>query len=201
MTPPKPYAVLSTLSPAAMFAPCSPPPRPHCLRALLFLLFLRLELPAAGQTAPLPLPTDSLSGKVTYQGVVAVPGVAADALYDRARGWLARYLAASAVTLDDRAGGQLVARYHSVYTKRFLLSQYPMDVWRTLTVSVREGRYRYELSNFTARNVLQSYDYYGLEASAVQRELGPYVRQVAGQELAALAAAMQAPAAHQEKPW
>jgi Domain of unknown function (DUF4468) with TBP-like fold len=179
-----------------MFAHRSPRP---CSGLLLFLLVLRLGLPAEAQTAPLP--TDSLRGKVAYQGVVAVPGISADALYGRARGWLARYLEASAVTLADPVGGQLVAHYHSVYTKRFLLGRYPMDVWRTLTISVREGRYRYEMTDFTARNVLQSYDYYGLEAPAVQRELGPYVRQVAAQELATLAAAMQAPAAHQEKPW
>lgn len=74
-----------------------------------------------------------------------------------------------------------------------------MDVWRTLTVSVRAGRYRYELTDFTARNVLQSYSYYGLEAPTVQRELGPYVRQVATQEITALAAAMQA--SSQEEPW
>ena len=196
MPPPKPFAVRLPLSPAAMFAHRSPRP---CSGLLLFLLVLRLGLPAEAQTAPLP--TDSLRGKVAYQGVVAVPGISADALYGRARGWLARYLEASAVTLADPVGGQLVAHYHSVYTKRFLLGRYPMDVWRTLTISVREGRYRYEMTDFTARNVLQSYDYYGLEAPAVQRELGPYVRQVAAQELAALAAAMQAPAAHQEKPW
>lgn len=197
MPPPKSFAVRFPVSPAAMFAHRSP--LPHSWLMLLFLLVLRPGQPAVAQTALLP--TDSLSGKVAYQGVIAVPGVPADALYGRARGWLARYLAASAVTLADPAGGQLVARYHSVYTKRFLLGQYPMDVWRTLTVSVRAGRYRYELTDFTARNVLQSYDYHGLEAPAVQRELGPYVRQVAAQELAALAAAMQAPAAHQEKPW
>lgn len=181
-----------------MFAHRSPLLRNHGRLTLLLFCF---GLPVAAQTVPLRLPTDSLSGKVAYQGVVAVPGVPADALYGRARGWLARSLTASAVTLDDRAAGQLVARYHSVYTKRFLLGRYPMEVWRTLSISVREGRYRYELTDFTARNVLQSYNYYGLEAPVVQRELGPYVRQVADQELAALAAAMQAPALHQEKPW
>ena len=168
---------------------------------LLVLLFTIASQQAAAQTMPLKLPTDSLSGKIVYQKVIAVPGVSAAELYGRARGWLARYMEVSAITLDDRAGGKLVAHYHSIYTKHFLLSRYPMDVWRTLTISVREGRYRYEMTDFTARNLIQSYNYYGLEAPAVQRELGPYVSQVAIQEITALAATMQVPSARQEKPW
>lgn len=170
----------------------------YCL--VVLCIFLKLEH-AFGQKASIQFPMDSITGKIMYRGVVLVPGANAAELYQRAHGWLARYVGAHAIGLDDPANGVLVARYHSIYTKRLLLGQYPMDVQRTLTITVREGRYRYEMTDFMARNVLQSYTYYGVEAPTVRRVLGPYVSQVATQEITALSAAMQASSARKEKPW
>lgn len=172
------------------------------MRYLLTIVWFSFALRAHAQLGKQQFNViDSTRDKLVYTSVVSVPGVTQAVLYQRARTWFAQNFEPSVVTLDDQHTGTLIGRYHSVYTKHFILSRYPIDVWRTLTVSVRDGRYRYELTNFTARNIAQSSAYYRVDVPAVYQEVGPYVSQVAAQELASLLEAMQTVDGRQEKTW
>lgn len=125
------------------------------MKNLLFLLALVLLAgavhPAAAQqkiVVPL-LPTDSLSQRIPFRGVVPVPGVTAAELYSRAREWVALTFedAHQVIQLDDAARGVLIGRaYTNTWVDRVL---HPNDDPELLSfafrLDFRDGRYRYEV--------------------------------------------------------
>ena len=90
------------------------------MKHLFLLCLLACGLQAAGQVSPLPI--DSLTHKVTYQGVVQVPGVTQAEMYSRAREWFAvTFGSAKAVLeMDDRTAGKLIGRENGGFLQRFL---------------------------------------------------------------------------------
>lgn len=141
------------------------------MKTVLLLCALCLSFAAVGQTAPLPtLPTDSATHKITYQGVVQVPGVSADELYSRAREWFAvTFNSGKAVLdMDDRVAGKLIGNGYSTYyqTTLFLAGEY--QLWRSVKVYVKDGRYRYELTGFT---VSGPYNMTGVSAALVAQKI------------------------------
>jgi hypothetical protein len=90
-----------------------------------------------------PFPRDE-SGNVRFQEVVQVAGVSAADLYSRAKFWAAKAFvnAKSVIQLDDPASGRFVL-------KGSLQESYGLTekVWFhfTLTVEVKDGRYRWTL--------------------------------------------------------
>jgi len=95
-------------------------------------------------------PMDRDSGRYLYQAVVPVEGVAAAELYSRAKAWVAvTYRSANSVLqLDDASSGRLIAKGN--YPVFFMLN----NAWinHTLTIEVKEGRYRYTLTDFVFDN-------------------------------------------------
>ncbi|MGI4743081.1 MAG: DUF4468 domain-containing protein [Janthinobacterium lividum] len=102
-----------------------------------------------------PLPIDSQTQLITYQGVVEVPGISQADLYARANAWIAQtYTPADALVEGQPAAGQLVvkgARRAAGYTtyQGVLRSSYAGVVRHTLTIYVKDGRYKYILTNLT----------------------------------------------------
>lgn len=125
------------------------------MKKLPFLLALVLiagaARPAAAQrklVVPL-LPTDSLSQRVPFRGVVPVPGVPAAELQARAREWVALTFedARQVIQLDDAARGVLIGRASTLtWVDRAL---HPNDDPQLLSLAFRldfrDGRYRYEV--------------------------------------------------------
>ena len=107
---------------------------------------------AAAQSLPVPaanLPADSLTQRILFKGVVAVPGVAAAELQARAREWVAlTFQDARQVTqLDDAGRGVLIGRGYAntgvePVGKRFLP---PFPLSFTFRLDFRDGRYRYQV--------------------------------------------------------
>ncbi len=103
------------------------------------------------------LPIDAHTQLITYEGVVPVPGISQADLYARAAAWVAKaYPTADAAPKrpEDPAAGQLVVQgqrpavVYNMYAG-VLRSSYAGVVRHTLTIYVKDGRYKYILSNLT----------------------------------------------------
>jgi hypothetical protein len=94
-----------------------------------------------------PFPRDE-SGHARFQDVVQVEGVSAADLYSRAKFWAAKAFvsAKNVIQLDDPASGRLVLK-GSLQESYGGLAE---GVWFhfTLTVEVKDGRYRWTLDQF-----------------------------------------------------
>lgn len=162
------------------------------------LLLLGLSWATRAQTGPFFLPPlDSTSGRIAYQAVVPVPGAPQDELYRRAREWFASTFTGykEVVSVEDPAGGELAGTYHSVTDSYLLLTNYPYELWRTLHVYVKQGRYRYELTNFSVRDITYDRQRYLLnrESPRDMRRYAKVLDQQATQDIASLTAAMRKP--------
>ena len=118
------------------------------MKYLFLLCLLAFGLRAAGQASPLPI--DSLTHKVAYQGVVQVPGATQAELYSRAREWFAvTFGSAKAVLeMDDQAAGKLIGRENGGFSQRLLGQESVVTVWRTVNIQVKDGRFKYVFTNF-----------------------------------------------------
>jgi len=105
---------------------------------------------AVGDGAPAPI--DAKTGLITYEGVVAVPGVTQAALYARANAWIANtYRSANAVIeMQNKEAGQLIAKGLVPVTIRSLGMANDGGVVRhTLTIYVKDNKYKYVLTGLT----------------------------------------------------
>ncbi|OON68852.1 DUF4468 domain-containing protein [Hymenobacter sp. CRA2] len=96
-------------------------------------------------------PIDANTQHYTYQGVVEVPGVNKDELYTRAYEWMAKtYRSANAVIqMHDKEAGRLVGKGATIVpTERTLTMIAPGFVRHTLTLYIKDGRYKYVLTDF-----------------------------------------------------
>lgn len=96
------------------------------------------------------LPRNEQTGKYALEEVVHIQGAAVDELFRRASAWVtATYASASdQLQLSDKPAGRLIAKGH-------LVNSYegkPAWVEYTLTIEVKEGRYRYVVTDFVFTN-------------------------------------------------
>jgi hypothetical protein len=101
---------------------------------------------SAGDTQPLPL--DPKTGRITYEGVVLVDGVSKADLFTRANAWAARtYRSANnVIQLNDKEAGQLLLKGNTRVSSRG--NDFGV-VRHTLTIYVKDGRYKYRLTDLT----------------------------------------------------
>lgn len=110
----------------------------------ILLLFAGIAL-AADEVV---LPKDE-AGRVAFVEVVQVEGQAKDALYGRALEWFARTFnsAQAVLQLQDKDNGKLVGKALFDVTIKDI-SRFPAGrVHYTLTVQVKDGRYRWEMAD------------------------------------------------------
>ena len=107
---------------------------------------------AAAQSRAVPaanLPADSLSQRILFKGVVAVPGASAAELQARAREWVAlTFQDARQVTqLDDAGRGVLIGRGYTNTGAEPLgkRSLNPFPLAFSFRLDFRDGRYRYQV--------------------------------------------------------
>lgn len=97
-----------------------------------------------------PLPKDSLSGKVSYQAVVQVPGATQATLYARAKKWFDTAPGPTKLILEtnDPVAGKLSGKTSELVMQNFLGANVQVPLWRTITVQVKPGRFRYQITDF-----------------------------------------------------
>ena len=125
---------------------------------LLWLLLLGALAPAHAQLKlpklhgwVNPLPQDSVTGKVSFQGVVQVPGATQATLYARAKKWFATYDGPTKMTLvtEDQASGKVTGKTSELVMQNFLGANVQVPLWRTIIVQVKAGRFRYQITDFS----------------------------------------------------
>jgi len=81
---------------------------------------------------------------------VHVPGASQAELYARAKKWFAAAPSTAKLPLDtdDAAGGHLVGRTAELVTQNFLGANVQVPLWRTITIEVKPGRFRYQITDF-----------------------------------------------------
>jgi hypothetical protein len=92
------------------------------------------------------LPFDETTHQISYQGVVEVSGATKEQLYTRAYEWMARtYRSANAVIqMQDKEAGRLMGKGNS----RAVIKGYSVGVVNhTLTIYLKDGRYKYVLTD------------------------------------------------------
>ncbi|TDN38290.1 DUF4468 domain-containing protein [Hymenobacter sp. UV11] len=126
---------------------------------LLLFTLLGAGLPAAAQTQLKlpkqhgwvnPLPTDSLTGKVSFRAVVQVPGATQAQLYTRAKQWFATTSGPvkPIISQADEAGGILSGKASELVMQNLLGANVQVPLWRTITIQVKPGRFRYIITDF-----------------------------------------------------
>jgi hypothetical protein len=97
-----------------------------------------------------PLPKDSITGKIAYQGVVQVPGATQAALYARAKKWFATAPGPTKMTIEtqDEATGKITGKTSELVMQNFLGANVQVPLWRTIIVQVKPGRFRYQITDF-----------------------------------------------------
>ena len=85
-----------------------------------------------------------VDGKVYYSGIVPVKDVSADKLYIRARSWVAKAFVNSqkVIQMEDKEAHKLILKGSGIISNR---GHY---FFCTITIQAKDGRYRYEISDF-----------------------------------------------------
>ena len=99
------------------------------------------------------LPTDPDTHRITYAEVVQMPGVSQAELYTRAKIWFAEAFksAKDVVQADEKDAGIVQGSAWSPMEVHFMGKNMPASnvrLWYTVKLACREGRYRYEVSDF-----------------------------------------------------
>ncbi len=120
--------------------------------ALILFLFSLSFSASSVEEKMKKLPFDPSTGKITYTEVIQVEGLSRDALYDAARSWIALNFksAQHVLQMDDKASGKLICKGNFViYTGNFMPTEHRISF--SLTIRVKEGRYKYILTDFTSK--------------------------------------------------
>lgn len=111
------------------------------------MLHLLLFLPFTGFAQELPVQ----DGKIIYTDVLQVEGSAAADLFARAKRWYVKEYrnANEVIQMEDPERGEIIGKgiFKVVYFSR------QPNIRHTVTIQVKDGRYRYEISNFSYRDI------------------------------------------------
>ncbi|MBE7178066.1 MAG: DUF4468 domain-containing protein [Mucilaginibacter polytrichastri] len=116
-----------------------------CFAVFVFVFILSLR--AFSQN----LPVDDATKKISYQGIVVVDGATEKQLYDRARSWFATKFRfpRDVVQMDDKEAGKIIARCELRGPQNADSPQFWFMLRYSIIVVVRNGKYRYEITDFT----------------------------------------------------
>lgn len=126
--------------------------------ALLLFVFQCAFAQKNASVTPVVLPVDSITQRITYEGVLEAKGVGADALYQRALSWFRSFY---------KNPGEVIRENDSIKFKitgkpRFKINNPPDKtglktdaglVQYTIMLAVKEGRFRYELTDFNWKQI------------------------------------------------
>lgn len=123
------------------------------MKLLLALFLVFAGFTARAQAWQSPLPYDSTTHKISYNGIVQTPGTAAE-LQGRARAWYtAKFTdAQTPLSLTTAEDGRLIGKGFTRVTWGDGIGQRSRRVWFVFTLEAKEGRYRYEFTGLENQN-------------------------------------------------
>jgi len=96
------------------------------------------------------LPVDKETGKVIFTEIVELSdnSVPKDILYNRAKEWFVKAFKSSndVIQLDDKESGKIIGKGNFSISKSMWLTDSQVDF--TITIMVKDGRYKYIVSDF-----------------------------------------------------
>lgn len=109
------------------------------MKRLLFFILLFIGLTTVKAQTP-----------ISFSEVVQVESISKEDLYQRAKGWATNTFRSSndVIQLDDKENGQIVGKGLFKYVQRYGIFVWDCTIRFTVTVVVKDGRYRYEINNF-----------------------------------------------------
>lgn len=117
-----------------------------------FLATLFLAVHVIAQNETLQLPIDTTTKMITYTDVVNVDtSISKQELYSRAREWFAKAYnsSQSVIQMDDKENGKIVGKALTQVYHKSLGSNYPSGhINYTISIYLKDGRYKYEVTNF-----------------------------------------------------
>lgn len=119
---------------------------------LAFALTFIATLTTYGQNESPNIPIDSLTNKISYTEVVFVDSLSnKQELYSRAREWFAKAYKSSTnvIQMEDKESGKIVGKaLMQVYAKALGTNHPSGYINYTISVDMKDGRYKYEVTNF-----------------------------------------------------
>jgi|ERR1035437_207025 hypothetical protein len=147
------------------------------LKNVLFLMsaMLVLTLSSFSQTNVFPL---DANGEIVYSGIVNVDSINSKELYVRAHTWFANTFksAKSVIQLDDKEAGKIIGKgFIEVVTpfKAGVMGTvgFVGNVYFTLDIQTKDGKYKYVLSNFSYINSINDAEFDFKSSSVVKNGL------------------------------
>jgi Domain of unknown function (DUF4468) with TBP-like fold len=111
---------------------------------LIALLFLRLDLYCQEKEPTYPVK----DGKILYESVVLVDSATQDQLYQRCRAWFGKTFKSANAVLQMDTKDELIGKGISVYTISNLGTRTNINVEFMISVKIKDGRYKYEITDF-----------------------------------------------------
>lgn len=119
---------------------------------LLFIAFTNTATAQKDREVAPEMPIDKETKLISYTEVVQLEGTPTkDELYERAKEWFARYYKSSnnVLQIDEKENGKLVGKAAlRVYIRSMGADYEGGIVSYTISVYVKEGRYKYEITDF-----------------------------------------------------
>lgn len=125
--------------------------------AQVFAFFFAVSFAAQSQpqalVTPAQLPVDSLTKRITYQGVLQATGIKADVLYNRAQSWFKNYYKNSKEVIREndsmklKISGKPRFKIYNLPDKQGTKTDAGI-VQYSITVAAKDGRFKYELTEF-----------------------------------------------------
>lgn len=117
----------------------------------LVLFFLLSFMLSFGQKETPKLPIDSNTNKITYSEIINVDSlISKQELYSRAREWFAETYNSSkeVVQMEDKESGKIIGKaITQVYYKMFGTDHPHGYINYTISISVKDGKYKYEITD------------------------------------------------------
>jgi hypothetical protein len=115
------------------------------------------------------MPLSSETHKFTYQESIDMPGVSKAELHTRARSWLVNTYnsAKDAIQMDDKEAGRIMSKGSFDIS---LLMGLMRTVEYTITIDVKDNKFRYTITNFYIYWHNTSNDVHDFESAPMSRE-------------------------------
>lgn len=117
------------------------------MKTLFTLLFTLIAFTSFAQEVKQDLPVDE-SGKINFTEVIPVEATTKDELYTRARAWFATTFnsANRVLEMDDKESGVLIGKaFQDIYVSSLGIPV-QTKLWYNVKVYLKDGRYKYELT-------------------------------------------------------
>ena len=129
------------------------------MKNLKFIILLVTMFPVVtyGQVID-ELPTDE-NGRINFSGVVQVDSVTAKELHLRSKQFFVDIFksANDVIQMDDKEAGIIVGKgFNDIYIK-ILANPVAVQMWYSIKIQCRDGRYKYEIYDISFRNYPSQY--------------------------------------------